>query len=160
MKKQSLLKKLYDYFEQQEFCVELDSSFLYVHHSMVTIYLDKKVFNLSFEVNCDPTTASIVSQALFAFSEIYKCDIDVYEPYAFVLNDEGDKIEKVLFGEQADFYHNTGEIPVKEKKESKIDPQKEVDTILDQINIKGMKSLKKNQKQFLVNFSKGKFKNK
>lgn len=64
-----------------------------------------------------------------------------------------------LFGEEAIEYRNSGRIPLhipdeKVKKEKIREKEKEVDKILDQISVKGMKSLNKKQKEFLVNYSK------
>jgi hypothetical protein len=46
----------------------------------------------------------------------------------------------------------------KEVKSIKIDPIKKVDQILDKVGSKGMKSLNKDEKKFLLEHSKGKHK--
>ena len=167
MNNKSIIKKLYEYFDDREFCVSTDEKFeiLWIHHGLSIVLIEKNAFNLSFEVNCDPMTAGIITQGLIEFSLKYKMDVNIFEPYAEVTDEEG-IIQEMLFGDEALAYHLTGEIPIKEEEMSKeikskegqeiMGVQQKVDTILDQINAKGMKSLNKDQKDFLVNYSKGK----
>ena len=160
MKKKKLLKKLYAYFDKLGVCVYTDDefNFLWIHHGLSVVYIDKNRFHLSFEVNCNPMASANITQDVIAFATKNKMKVFIFEPYADVVNEEG-IIQKTLFGDDAIKYYETGEVPIIEevspdKKDN--DQQKKVDDILDQINTKGMKSLKKNQKEFLENFSKGK----
>lgn len=150
----NILARLHNRFEQKGFCTLLEDDFLYIHHLMVTISVEKNIFNISFEVCCDPTTASIVTQNVIEFARKNAHKVDVYETYAHVL-DENHLVQDILFGDEAIEYYTTGKIPVKID-EPKVDDEKKLNTILDQINAKGMKSLKKEQKQFLLDVSKGK----
>lgn len=163
MKNKNLIKKLYRHFDEMEFCVFTDDEFyfLWVHHGLSIIFIEKNCFNISFEVNCEATPAAIITQEIIQFASKHKMKLNIYETYADVTNEEG-VIQETLFGEEAIHYHETGELPIKkeipskENQEDKVDVEKKVDNILDQISFKGMKSLNKKQKQFLENYSKGK----
>lgn len=163
MKKKTIIKRLYDHFDDMGFCVSTDDEFyfLWVHHGLSIIFIEDNQFNISFEVNCQPTPAGIIIQELMQFGTKHKMQVNIYETYADVVDEEG-IIQDTLFGEDAIHYHETGELPIKEEipspknKEDVVDVEKKVDTILDQINDRGMKSLNKKQKQFLYNYSKGK----
>ena len=166
MDNKNLIKELYEHFNDLDFCAFTDDEFelLWIHHGLAMVLIEEDNFNLSFEVNCEPTVAAIIAQELIYFAADCDMSVDIYETFADVANEKGE-IYSVLFGEEAIEYHQTGELPIKEQvnnetekssEENKVDVQKQIDIILDQINTKGMKSLSKGQKQFLVNFSKGK----
>lgn len=166
MKSKNILKELYNKFDKRGFCTNLDEDceFLYVHHGLSTIYIQsKKTFNLSFEVNCDATASASVTQELIKFATKNKMKVDIYEPYAYIVDENNpDKIKGLLFGEEAIEYWETGQVPVKKEDEKKetvgenddVNPQAKVDAILDQISKTGMESLKKHDKEFLLKFSK------
>lgn len=162
MKNQNILEKLYIHFNEKGFCVSLDDDTLYVHHSMAMLFFEKDRLNLSFEVCCEPTSAAVITQDVISMASTYKRNVDIFETYAFVADKEG-VIQTILFGEEAVYYYETGEILATEE-ENKAqepetdDPQKKADALLDQIHTKGIKSLNKEQKEFLENFSKGKTK--
>ena len=159
MKDKGILKKLHKHFELLDFCTDYDNGLLFIHHSMCTICIEQKnELAVSFEVNCDVTTVAHIMKIVIVFSIVHNYMVEVYEPYAFVVSEDGE-IKQVLHGDDAVYYHETGEYDIEEEPEDlsdNVDPEKQIDTILDQINTKGMKSLKKEQKQFLLNYSKGK----
>ena len=166
MQNKDILKKLYNHFDNLGFCTDYDNGLLFVHHSLCTICIEEEnELALSFEVTCETHITAHITKIVIEFAWKNKYNVEIYEPYAFVLSDDNEIILEVIHGEEALLYHATGDYQVKEqkpeaevKKEDKVDVQKEVDTILDQINTKGMKSLNKHQKELLVNFSKGNIK--
>lgn len=162
MENQRILEKLYIHFNEKGFCVSLEDDTLYVNHSMVMLFFEKERLNLSFEVCCEPTSAAVITQGVIQMATQYKREVDIFETYAFVADKEG-IIQTILFGDEAVHYYETGQVPETEEKgktqEGEADdPQKKADAILEQIHTKGIKSLTKEQKEFLENFSKGKAK--
>lgn len=153
-KDKNLIKKLHNHFDEMEFCVFTDDEYeiLFVHHGLACIMIDAD-FSLSFEVHCDPMTAAIITQEAVYFAAKHDKVVNIFEPYADVMDEEGE-IQKTLFGDEAIHYYQTGELPQEEFPEKEEDAPKKVDRILDQIHLKGMKSLSKEQKEFLVNYSK------
>lgn len=155
-KNNKLIKKLYRHFDNIGFCVFTDDNFeiLFIHHGMSCVIIDDDFFNLSYEVNCDPTASGIIAYELTEFANKHGMELNIFEPYADVTDKEGN-IEQILNGDDALHYHETGEIPPPQKSEQEIiDPQKNMDSILDQISQRGMRSLNKTQKEFLLNYSK------
>lgn len=166
MKNTTLIKKLYKHFDEMEFCVYTDDEFeiLYIHHGLSYVIIEEDIINISFEINCEPIVAAVITRELMYFASKYDMYANIFDTYADIVNEDGE-VQNVLFGEEALEYDRTGELPIREiigiekensVEDNKANTQKQVDIILDQINTNGMKSLSKEQKQFLVNFSKGK----
>lgn len=119
IKNSKLLKNLYKYFDHLDWCVGMESDFIYVHHSMCTVCLERKnEIAISFEVSCDPTIAANLTQQTIAFANKHKYKVGIYEPYAYVVGDD-DIIQQVLFGEDAIEYMETGKLPVEESSPEK-----------------------------------------
>lgn len=170
------LEKLFHHFNRRGFSVDLqyDYNFLYIHQDLALVSMeeDSNVFQLCFEVNCEPTAAANITNETVKYALKNKMKVDIYEQYAYVLSYKGEILE-VIHGDEAQLYHETGEIPektkqiieqdIKKNKQQveqlvKIDAQKQVDAILEQIQARGIKSINKEQEKFLLDFSKGKTK--
>ena len=121
----------------------------------------EKVISLSFEVRAAPTLTAVITKTIIDYCKNMK--VEIFEPYAFVEDEEGMIID-VIFGEEATtyFHHRMmgGSITIipmqPDNKEIKEDSDKKVDELLDQISARGINSLNKKQKEFLTNHSKGK----
>lgn len=162
LREQNTIKKLYTYLDRKGFCVYTDDDYtiMYIHHGQCILTIEKNnVFNLSFEVCCDPTASATITQEVIKFATNNKYRVEIYEPFAYVMNEGDDTIREMLFGDEAREYYDTGEVPIKEapiktpEKEIPENPQKKVDDILDQISANGIGSLKENQKKFLLDIA-------
>lgn len=130
--------------------------------SSSTVYIESKnTFSISFEVNAFPTWTAVLTQKIIEFALAIGFKVEIYECYAVVF-DDNDQYVDVLYGEDAMIYYETGEMPdgMKEKianadvNLSASELSLKADAIFEQISKKGMKSLKKGQKEFLVYYSK------
>jgi hypothetical protein len=137
-------------------------------NGLATIGLEKdNKISLSFEIRANPTFAAILTKEFFTFMiKKKKYSIDIYEEYALVFDEKTGICSDVLFGDDAIkymhdlmFYEETDDqdLDIAKKKEDD-NHQKKVDGLLDQITSKGLHSLDEIQKQFLIDFSKGKIK--
>lgn len=168
----SILKKLSTRLEKEGFHPSIDNEILDVCGSSSIFMDDEDIITISFEMNAPVTWVAFLTQSIIEFANIIDCKVEIYEPYIMVIED--DTCVEVLWGEEAEYYHHTGELPKDFEKDKKNKNQKEdeepseissekpsekVDKLLEQIHSKGIKSLKKSQKKFLEDFAKGKIGN-
>lgn len=153
-----ILQKLRDFFEEQEICVHLNNEVLDIHHGLSVVTIDNvNELSLSFEINLSGIICANITKLLSEYAIKNKYNLVIYKSFAHIF-DEEDNLVDILYNEEAQYYSETGKLPIKKEKIKKqIDPQKKVDQILDKININGEKSLKKSEKQFLLNYSQGKY---
>ncbi len=154
---QILLKKIIKSFSIHHCTEFLHEDIVEIGHTCM-ISLDNNEIQLSFEVDTKPTYAAIITQQLSAFLDPLNIGFDIMQCYLPIFNDKDEFVE-ILFGEEEiENYFENIEVVLKTEPLDKIDPKKQVDIILDKISEKGIKSLNKEQKEFLNNYSKRKIK--
>jgi len=164
--KMDILKILSKHLEQIGFHPEYSDEVLNVCGSSAMILEDKddedfNILMISFEVNVSALWTTTLMQTIIEFANENDYEVDIYESFAFI-NNQQDECDGMLWGEEAEYYYETGELPVVNKKSNKKlseisteNPHVEADKILEQIHKFGMKSLTKEQKKFLIDYSKG-----
>lgn len=157
-----VLTQISGFLQHAHFNNELNGDILTIDDGFTaTLSFQKKVLTLSFNVVADNTYTAILASKLHWFFNTFvdpkDFSIDIYEPYVYVFDDEGE-YDKMLFGDEARDYISVGGEESIESRD-KVDTQQKMDSLLDKINSSGLKSLTKDEKDFLSNFSKGKKRN-
>ena len=81
MKSKTLIKKLYKHFDDMEFCVFTDEEFeiLYIHHGLTYVIIEEDVVNVSYEVNCEPIVAAVITQELIYFAAMNRMSVNIFD---------------------------------------------------------------------------------
>lgn len=157
-----VLEKLSFHLYKNGFHPELHDDMLDVSNYLLISIPGRKEFSLNFEMDTNSTWASGITLEIMKYATSIHYDVQVYDPFVLILNEEETEVVEVLFGEDALHYHETGEMPKAKsnsatdndkKDEELIDVQKKVDNILDQISKQGLDSLKPSQRKFLKKYS-------